>query len=167
MFEVTGGDRTGLQLIIFVIISEELTKELESKTYLNPPSTKYFVKVPSGPGAMCQRKVLTDKSHYSNETKSSSITWRHVGLHNRCISNHELICRGRQDNGQHTFIAPNFLNGAGIVVFISHKVPDDVRKNDTSHNETVARDPGAVPVSTGSPGADRVARTRVTGVRYA
>lgn len=49
---VTGGDPSELQLIIFVIISEELTKELDSKTHLSPQSTNYFVKVTSHPGVM-------------------------------------------------------------------------------------------------------------------
>lgn len=93
---VTGGDPSELQLIIFVIISEELTKELESKTHLSLPSTNYFVKVTSHPGVMSRpaKKVPIEKSHYSCKTKSSSVTWRHVGLYNRCRSeNHELICK--------------------------------------------------------------------------
>jgi hypothetical protein len=106
-----------------------------------------FVKITSHLAAMSRpaKKVLMEESHYSGETKSSSITRRHAGPHNRCRSENMSLSAKRH------------------IVFISHKTPDDVLKNDPSHDETAARGPGAMRVSAGGPGAGRVARTRVTG----
>ena len=62
-----------------------------------------------------------EKSHYSCKTKSSSVTWRHVGLYNRCRSeNHELICKkATRRRSTYLYIVPNSLNDPRIIIFIA------------------------------------------------